>query len=491
MHFNSILIMKKILFHFIISLCAITSIAQNIDLQEDTSVNNLYDSRQGSCAIADIDNDGDLDLIITGANAQLADRKTTLYSNDGMGNFTEITGTGLSNWSEGGDIAFADVDDDGDQDLLITGRDGSPNYYANFYLNDGSGNFTLNPNTPFEPSIGGDCIFEDVDNDGDMDLFMNGYTIDGNQNNTLFSKLYLNSGSGDFSEVASTPFETGTSAAFLDMDNDNDMDLIVSGPTNNNDRKTSLYENDGSGNFSLVNNTPFAGVEHCDISAGDSDGDGDVDILINGSSDSGENICHLYINDGSGAFSLLTGTSFITTQIGTADFADFDNDNDMDILVTGSVQGAEFAAHLYENQGMNNFNLVDSLKKVYNSTTALGDIDGDNDLDAIIVGIGWAPDFVRPRVYKNMLTTTSTEMLMVNNSINAFIYPNPSSGIINIDIENYEGASVIIYNSNGQIVFNMDNMAHSNRISIEEAPGLYTAVISHGSTTLTTKIMIN
>ena len=98
----------------------LTSISQSIDLQEDTTVDNLYDSRQGSCAMADINNDGDLDLIITGADAQLTNRKTTLYTNDGMGNFTEVIGTGLSNWSEGGKIAFADVDGDTDQDLLIT-----------------------------------------------------------------------------------------------------------------------------------------------------------------------------------------------------------------------------------------------------------------------------------------------------------------------------------------------------------------------------------
>ena len=77
----------------LIVLSPMASIAQSLDLQEDTTVNNLYDSRQGSCALSDIDNDGDLDLIITGADAQLTNRKTTLYTNDGLGNFTEIIGT--------------------------------------------------------------------------------------------------------------------------------------------------------------------------------------------------------------------------------------------------------------------------------------------------------------------------------------------------------------------------------------------------------------
>ena len=79
----------------LIALSPLATIAQSINLQEDTTVNNLYDSRQGSCAMADIDNDGDLDLIITGADAQLTNRKTTLYTNDGMGNFTEV----IENWT--------------------------------------------------------------------------------------------------------------------------------------------------------------------------------------------------------------------------------------------------------------------------------------------------------------------------------------------------------------------------------------------------------
>ena len=187
--------------------------------------------------------------------------------------------------------------------------------------------------------------------------------------------------------MTTTPFlsEGGSASAFFDMDNDNDLDLILAGKNNSNQKKTTLYENNGSGNFSLVSNTPFENVDFAAIAIDDSDNDSDLDVLINGENDSGVPICQLYLNDGTGAFNLLVGTPFIQTAIGTVDFADFDNDNDMDVLVTGSVGGQTFAAHIYENQGMNNFSLVGTLETLYLSSTALGDIDNDNDLDAIII----------------------------------------------------------------------------------------------------------
>ena len=480
--------MKLFYLQLVFTLFSGASIAQNINLQEDTTVNNLYDSRQGSCAMADIDNDGDLDLIITGANAQLADRKTTLYSNDGLGIFTEITDTGLSNDTEGGDIEFADVDGDGDLDLMLTGRDGSPVYYANFYFNDGSGNYTLDPNTPFEGSLGGDVDFEDIDNDGDMDVFMCGW----DNNNTVFSKLYLNDGTGNFTMVTSTPFAGGVSSAFFYMDNDNDMDLIITGTDNNGEKKTSLYENDGLGNFSLVNNTPFDGVENSNICAGDSDGDGDMDILLNGMNESFEYVCQLYLNDGSGVFSLETNTPFIASSIGTVDFADFDNDNDLDVFVTGATGGAGVAAHIYENLGNNNFNLVDSLVRVYGSTTAIGDIDGDNDLDMIVTGIAnqATTDIFKPRVYKNMLVTTSVEIAFDDSNENTFIYPNPSAGTINIETVNTSTSSIKIYNTIGELVFSNDDLTSNAQIHLDQSPGIYFVVVKTSNSTSTSKVIL-
>ena len=480
--------MRKIYLQLLLTALSSVSIAQNINLEED-STTNLYDSRHGACAMADIDNDGDLDLLITGPDGTLNNDRTTLYSNDGLGNFTEITQTGLSILTEGGSIAFADTDGDGDQDLLLTGRNSST-YYAHFYLNDGSGNFTPDNTQPFEPSGGGNLDFADIDNDGDMDLFMTGFLA----GNTRFSKLYQNDGAGNFSEITSTPFlDIGgtSSSAFFDMDNDNDLDLILTGKNNNNEKKTILYGNDGAGNFNLVSNTPFENVSNGGVAVADTDNDGDIDVLINGENTIG-GFCQLYLNDGTGAFNPLAGTPFIQTIAGTADFADFDNDNDMDILVTGAADSAgAFAAHIYENQGNNNFSLVDVLATVYIPSTALGDIDNDNDLDAIVTGIAnISGSSFKSRVYKNMLTTLSTGTAAIGLKENIVLYPNPSSGIFTIQTNQTLTGSIKIYNLVGELVFSEDNLNPSDQFILQLPPGMYMVVVKTRNSTSTEKLII-
>lgn len=67
-----------------------------------------------------------------------------------------------------GDADFADVDGDGDQDVIITGLFTGGTTIANLYLNDGIGNFALVPGTPFTPVYVSTVNFADVDGDNDM-----------------------------------------------------------------------------------------------------------------------------------------------------------------------------------------------------------------------------------------------------------------------------------------------------------------------------------
>lgn len=394
---NTIFLFSLLSISFLYSeICA----AQAINLEEYTSGPPLYDSHNGSVALGDIDNDGDPDLIVNGKDNNSI--KSTLYRNDGNGNFTEITGTSFAA-VEFGSTGFADVDNDGDQDLLMTGRNNQAQSFADLYINDGTGNFNLDTTTPFEPVQEGDFAFSDVDNDGDQDLLMTGYKVDPTAppgNLIGHTALYINN-AGSFLEAMGTSFEQvkGSSIAFIDIDNDMDNDVIIAGENDNNMNVTKLYSNDGSGNFSLIANTSFNGFVLGDIAVADSDNDGDQDLLISGLGTNG-NLSELYINDGTGVFSLVLGTPFPTTFLSTSDFADFDNDGDFDILVTGSVQGATFTSNIYENQGANNFVLVDSLIDAYFTATAIDDIDGDNDLDVVMVGIDNQDPF-KTRIYLN------------------------------------------------------------------------------------------
>jgi predicted nucleotidyltransferase len=149
-----------------------------------------------------------------------------LYINDGTGSFTEMTGTPFEDVSYGS-IAFADVDGDDDKDLLITGSTVGLGRISKLYTNDGTGSFTEMTGTPFEGVRDSSIAFADVDGDNDQDVLITGYTSPLRR----ISKLYTNDGTGSFTEMTGTPFEgvDNSSIAFADVDGDNDKDVLITG----------------------------------------------------------------------------------------------------------------------------------------------------------------------------------------------------------------------------------------------------------------------
>ena len=326
--------------------------SQSITVELDTN-QTLQDSDAGSVAYADIDLDGDNDLLITG-NGPTTGVTSTLYENDGSGNFTAVSQPAIVNVYNGA-AEFADVDSDGDMDLMMTGNTSSPSATANLYINDGTGNFTISSGTPFEASNSGDIDFGDIDGDNDLDLIMTGKDASGN----VFSKLYTNNGTGSFTLVTGTIF-TGvymSSTEFIDVDNDGDLDLLMCGAESSDVSTAKLYENNGSGIFNLVTGTPFENAQFGDIAFGDTDNDGDQDILIVGKNDSSQYIAKFYINTGT-SFSLQPNTPFPGTFLHSSSFADFNNDGKLDLLHIGNALNG-LIGHIYENQGSNNFVLAD------------------------------------------------------------------------------------------------------------------------------------
>lgn len=252
----------------------------------------------GDVIIEDLDGDSDLDVIISGYNTAAEARITEVYKNDGANPavFTIFTASPAFALANEGDVDVTDTDGDGDLDLLITGDDG-PGELTKFYTNDGTGIFTEDATASalFTDMRDSDADFADVDGDGDQDLLINGRFGSSDRE----AELYLNDGNGTFALAAGTPFIGGNAGTvdFFDADNDGDMDVLLSGYENSTPhRNTRLYSNDGDGNFTEEISEAITGINNADIAIGDIDGNLTKDIVIVGYSNT--RIAELYTNSG-------------------------------------------------------------------------------------------------------------------------------------------------------------------------------------------------
>ncbi|MBC6410317.1 MAG: VCBS repeat-containing protein, partial [Ekhidna sp.] len=336
-----------------------------------------------SIAFADVNKDGHQDVLITGQNNE-DNSISSFYLNDGEGGF-KLKATPFAGVSSSS-IAFADVDGKNGPDVLITGYTGIERI-AKLYVNDGSGDFTEKMETPFAGVSAGSIAFADVDGENGPDVLITGGII----STETIASLYLNEGEGNFTEkTAGVSFVdvVFSSIAFADVDKDGHQDVLITGQNNSDsgNRAASLYLNDGSGGFTLKA-TPFPGVSSGSIAFADVNRDGNEDVLITGwIFASGERISSLYLNDGSGVFTEKAETPFTGVRDGSIAFADVDGDGDQDVLITGNT-GPKRIANLYLNDGSGGFTLKTTpFSGVNNSSIAFADVDGDDDPDVLITG---------------------------------------------------------------------------------------------------------
>ena len=383
----------------------------------------------GGIAVFDADGDGALDLYFVSS-----DGSNRFLHQTSEGQFVDSTEeSGLGHQGYGMGSAVADIDNDGDLDVFVTNRGSNA-----LFLNNGSGRFR---EASSEAGLLGEgwstsAAFLDYDRDGWLDLFVARYVrfdrqrvCRGDAGRRDFcgpaqfagqsDLLYRNLGNGRFENVSRAAGIAGLEDAGLgvvaaDFDDDGWIDLYVANDSDPNH----LWLNQRDGTFveeailvGLAFNRYGVGEAGMGVAAGDVDADGDLDLFVTHLI---QETNTLYENRGTAGFEDATAAaglalpSVLYTSFGVALF-DYDNDGDLDLAVanggvkrrprTSASEVGSFVSdyaepnQLFRNVGRGKFVEVSSSAGALTEAVDLSramvpvDLDGDGDLDLVLTNL--------------------------------------------------------------------------------------------------------
>lgn len=318
--------------------------------------------------VADIDNDGDIDVFVTIRERHRAE----WYENDGSGNFTKHT----VDSAVGAPTApyAADFDNDGDIDFLVSGNADRVLVYMNGLVEgdvdptDGFPNFTRTSIFSFGFPVE-DAIHGDFDNDGDEDLIFSPLDVP-----TIY--LLKNDGTGTFNSIAL--FSDNTFLDILkayDMNHDGFLDVILSGGIG-----LEIWLNNKDFTFTNQGNILDEDTTTQTVDFGDLNSDGNIDLVVT-LEDAGKVVT--LINDGNLNFTEQTIETNVLSALPVR-LADFDGDLDLDVLYSGDQTDG---GYLKLNDGAFGFDFASGTDGNINSFPITSfkeaDLDGDGYLDII------------------------------------------------------------------------------------------------------------
>jgi hypothetical protein len=288
------------------------------------SVSQISQFEEGEIHFIDFENDGDLDVIFTGNITWNIDT-TIMYLNDGTGNLSfnnsilpnnnidmmkvidfnndgyddvlynnsalYINNNGTSFYKNtevspyfisSGTFEIFDANNDDFLDILIVGSK-YPDGLSNLFLNDQGEKLTKIESCAIPGWYFSVAEFNDINNDGDMDLFVSGLLYSGNST----GRLYVNNGSGGFTQLNTVLNDaTQGGVAFGDIDGDGDDDMLLTSESSATSWQSYLYKNN-NGRMDRIIDHPFSGSSRGDCLLLDVNGDGYLDAVMSGAGNMG------------------------------------------------------------------------------------------------------------------------------------------------------------------------------------------------------------
>jgi len=362
------------------------------------SQNSFFKIYNGASAWGDYDGDGLQDVVITGYSIAPYKGYLHVYKNVSNGNFLKINQnfTGVGNSA----VDWIDIDNDNDLDIIAFGQD-TMNVRKFFIIENVNGTFIERQSANIPGIYEGSISVADFNRDGYQDILITGEEYVANADDIVRTGIYLNNKNKDFVYFPTNlPLVSSGYAAAGDFNNDGLIDVAITGRVSSFNFITKVYINQGTSEFAPIDLPGAMGLRYSKVRWGDYNNDGFLDLLITGSFDNQQNsVTYVYENTGEDSFILTHQLPGV--RQGDIQWADFDNNGNLDIVMNGIYNDAVWLGRIYiYKSDTKNYQLVDTIVEMRATNISLCDFNSDGKIDFLLTGRYDYQDY-RCNLYEN------------------------------------------------------------------------------------------